>query len=73
MRLMGRAWKLVDECSRSARQPVRCGFNLVLLLKLGVRYSEFMELVCYLVFVQHVGDDILELIFMIAWSNTFSS
>lgn len=38
----------------------------------GVRYTEFMDLVCYLVFVQHVGDDILELIFMIAWSMWFN-
>ena len=38
----------------------------------GVRYTEFMDLVCYLVFVQHVGDDILELIFMIAWSTWFN-
>ena len=33
----------------------------------GVRYLEFMDLMWYLIFVQHVGNDILEMLLMIAW------
>ena len=34
----------------------------------GVRYNEFVNLVWYLIFIQHVGNDFLEMLFMIAWS-----
>ena len=34
----------------------------------GVRYNEFVDLVWYLMFVQQVGNDILEVLSMIAWS-----
>ena len=32
----------------------------------GIRYLEFMDLVWYLIFVQHVGNDMLEILLMIA-------
>jgi len=34
----------------------------------GVRYNEFVDLVWYLIFIQHVGNDFLEMLFLIAWS-----
>ena len=34
----------------------------------GVRYNEFVDMVWYLIFIQHVGNDFLEMLFMIAWS-----
>ena len=37
----------------------------------GVWYFEFMDLVCYLNFVVHVGNDILEMLLMIAWHMWF--
>ena len=38
----------------------------------GLWYLEFMDLVCYLIFVEHVGNDILEMILMIAWRMWFN-
>ena len=35
----------------------------------GLRYNEFFDLVWYLMFVQQVGNDILEMLTMIAWST----
>lgn len=39
--------------------------------KQGVRYPEFMDLIWYLVFVQHFADELLELIFTIVWSMCY--
>lgn len=33
----------------------------------GVHYCEFVDFIWYLMFVQHVGDGIFELVFMVAW------
>ena len=33
---------------------------------------EFMDLVCYLIFVEHIGNAILEIILMIAWRMWFN-
>lgn len=33
----------------------------------GVRYLEFVDLVWYMLFVQHAGDNTMEMIFMVAW------
>ena len=38
----------------------------------GAWYLEFMDLVWYLIFVQHVGNDILEMLLMIAWRMWFN-
>ena len=35
-------------------------------------YLEFIDLVCYLIFVEHVGNDILEMLLMIAWRMWFN-
>lgn len=32
----------------------------------GVRYQEFVDLVWHLLFVQHAGDNTMEMIFMVA-------
>ena len=32
-----------------------------------VRYDEFFDLIWYLMFIQHVGNEILKLVFMVAW------
>ena len=37
----------------------------------GIRYLEFMDLVYYLIFVEHVGNDILEMLLMIGWRMWF--
>ena len=34
----------------------------------GVKYNEFVDLVWCLIFFQHVKNDVLEMLFMIAWS-----
>ena len=39
----------------------------------GIWYLEFIDLVCYLIFVEHVGNAILEMILMIAWRMWFNS
>ena len=33
----------------------------------GVLYREFVDLIWYLMFVQHVRDEVLEMVFMIVW------
>lgn len=38
----------------------------------GVHFPEFIDLLWYLKFVQHVGNDILELFITIAWSIWFN-
>ena len=37
-----------------------------------VWYSEFMDLACYLIFVEHVGNEILEMLLMIGWCMWFN-
>ena len=38
----------------------------------GIWYLEFMDLVFYLIFVEHVGNDILEMLLMITWLMWFN-
>ena len=38
----------------------------------GIHYQEFVNQVWYLIFVQHTGDDTLEMIFMVAWCIWFN-
>jgi len=38
----------------------------------GVHYLEFMDLVWYLIFMQHTGNNLLEMIFMIDWRMWFN-
>ena len=38
----------------------------------GEWYLEFMDLVCYLIFVERFGIDILEMLLMIAWRMWFN-
>ena len=33
----------------------------------GILYQEFVDLIWYLTFVQHVRDEVLEMVFMIVW------
>ena len=39
----------------------------------GIHYQEFVNQVWYLIFVQHTGDDTLEMIFMVAWCSPISN
>ena len=38
----------------------------------GIHYQEFLDLVWYLIFVQHARDDTWEMIFMVAWCMWFN-
>ena len=38
----------------------------------GVLYCEFVDLIWYLMFVQHVRDEVLEMVFMIVWCMWYS-
>ena len=50
---------------------MQCGYFQGIVLIHGVWYLEFMDLVCYLIFIEHVGNDILEMLLMIAWRMWF--
>ena len=51
---------------------MQCGYLQGIVLIHGVWYLEFMDLVCYLIFVEHVGNDNLGMLLMIAWRMWFN-
>ena len=62
--------KLVGIFFGSVRQLVKYGSSPGIIFETqGVRYNEFVDLVWYLIFIQHVGNDFLEMLFLIAWST----
>ena len=38
----------------------------------GIHYQEFVDMVWYLIFIQHAKDDTSEMIFMVAWCMWFN-
>ena len=68
MKLMDRGEKLVGiffgECQTACDMWLRI---CIIFETQRVRYDEFFDLIWYLMFIQHVGNEILKLVFMVAW------